>query len=247
MPFLRSWIKGRALAKFYLTLLIYSRLSQLTADFEKQFSHPSISSLPEILSTLSTSSSKQDSHFFASVVRSKDLIPLYHDVVLWMLKRDMLITLHLRIRVVATQELKLRVRLAKDSALKNKKKSTRKFRGLEREMGSHGAVRVAWLSLSPTSARKYSQRIPSTDSAHTELSELDLQEEEDSEPDGGPDDDEEPSESEDEGDDSGLDVLEDNLAPSMINDPGRATPLQRRWLSAMSDGKEPYIARRFEQ
>ncbi|KAJ2935459.1 hypothetical protein H1R20_g1635, partial [Candolleomyces eurysporus] len=39
----------------------------------------------------------------------------------------------------------------------------------------------------------------------------------------------------------------DRFAPSMINDPGRATPRERRWLTAMSDGQEPGIAKRFEQ
>ena len=34
---------------------------------------------------------------------------------------------------------------------------------------------------------------------------------------------------------------------SMIPDPGRATPLERQWLAAMSEGKETYIVRRFEQ
>ena len=37
-----------------------------------------------------------------------------------MLKRDVLITLHLRIRVVATRELKLRVRIEREKALTSK-------------------------------------------------------------------------------------------------------------------------------
>lgn len=39
----------------------------------------------------------------------------------------------------------------------------------------------------------------------------------------------------------------DHFAASMINDPGRATPKQRRWLTAMSDDVDPRIAKRFEQ
>jgi len=38
----------------------------------------------------------------------------------------------------------------------------------------------------------------------------------------------------------------DDLSPSIISDPGKATPLERRWLAAMSVGKEPEIERRFE-
>jgi hypothetical protein len=38
---------------------------------------------------------------------------------------------------------------------------------------------------------------------------------------------------------------EDTLEPSIISDPGTASPLERKWLAAMSDGKDEYIARRF--
>ena len=38
----------------------------------------------------------------------------------------------------------------------------------------------------------------------------------------------------------------DSIA-SMIADPARATPLERRWLAGMSEGKDPYIVRRFER
>lgn len=55
-------------------------------------------------------------------------------------------------------------------------------------------------------------------------------------------DDEEDDEDEDE-----WDNIEDNLWPSIIDDPGRATPLQRRWLLMMSNGKDSNIVRRFEQ
>ncbi len=39
---------------------------------------------------------------------------------------------------------------------------------------------------------------------------------------------------------------EDNLLPSIIRDPGMATPLQRKWIKAMSEGKIEDIKRRFE-
>ena len=177
-----------------------------------------------------------------------------------MLKRDMLITLHLRIRVIATQELKLRVRLAKERALA-KKTGWRRQRGrsgLRRELdaeyrdGSEISVQsptgISWLSLSPKSARKYSRRLPSNDSGSSKMSELIIREadEEDDENDEKIQEDNEECESENE-DGIGWDTVEDQLWPSMINDPGKATPLQRRWLSAMSEGKDPYISRRFEQ
>lgn len=74
------------------------------------------------MSDVSTSASQ--SHFFASVVEKKVNIPLYHDVVVWMLKRELLVTLHLRVRVVATGELKQRVktRLKKEAKEKERAK-----------------------------------------------------------------------------------------------------------------------------
>ncbi|KAJ7591166.1 nitrogen permease regulator of amino acid transport activity 3-domain-containing protein [Mycena floridula] len=231
-------VHGGLKTVFTLAPKFDQKLSQLAVDFEKDFSHPSIPSLPEILATISQSTSKQgDNHFFASVVRSKELIPLYHDVVLWMLKRDMLITLHLRIRVIATQELKSRVRRIRENARR------RREQNYEAETDSQTTGRIAWLSLSPQSARRHSRRGPSTDSVHSELSELNFQEDEDDE---DRPDEEEPSHSDNDDDDSGQDATEDNSMPSMINDPGSATPLQRRWLSAMSDGKDPYVALRFK-
>ena len=38
----------------------------------------------------------------------------------------------------------------------------------------------------------------------------------------------------------------DNVA-TMISDPARATPLERRWLAGMSEGKEPHLVRQFER
>ncbi|THV03173.1 hypothetical protein K435DRAFT_775063 [Dendrothele bispora CBS 962.96] len=206
-------------------------ISQLTAEFEQTFNHPAILPLPQILSTISTSSAKQSgNHFYASVVQSKELIPLYHDVILWMLKREMLITLHLRIRIVATPELKYRVRLGRENLLKSK--SGRGRKEIRSDMDTHGIV---WSS---SSSERYSQpRMPSSDSVRNKLSELVIQE-----------DDEDDSLHQDEAEDEEPDEsgTEDELVPSMINDPGRATPSQRRWLTAMSEGKEEYITRRFD-
>jgi len=60
-------------------------------------------------------------------------------------------------------------------------------------------------------------------------------------------------------DDGGYDVEDDNedsdddseddddeSVPSIIPDPGRATPRERRWLSKMSEGKSSWIGKRFE-
>jgi len=231
----------------------FSRLATLTAEFEKQFTHPSIPPLPRILADISTSMSRQtENHFFASVVKSKDLIPMYHDVVEWMLKRDMLVTLHLRIRVVATVDLRKRVQMNQHSSGLSSKDS--QGSGVQQDLHYLGEVDqsagvqsgVPWLSLSPKSARKHLRRIPSNGSRGSEMSELVIKE------------DDEQFLGEENVDsvatyelateeDSGSETSDEHIVSSIIDDPGRATPLERRWLSAMSDGKEPHIAKRFEQ
>ncbi|KAH7880146.1 nitrogen permease regulator of amino acid transport activity 3-domain-containing protein [Lentinula edodes] len=320
-----------------------SRASQ--SDFPQ---HPL--PLPEILSIISTSSAKQTggNHFFGSVLESrKDLIPLYHQVVSWMLKHDLIIVLHLRIRVVATPEVKALVKAQKGNAnarkvqrLDRKKKRKEKTdsdsnneriieRGRERKRSTPALTTLnsssfttaesglgleigaspistpeqnqydndnkkafAWLSMSPKSARKHSQnsqptravsatrststRVPSSDSVHSnhsgqsKLSELILDETDEDEGcgrDEGPDasdgdgrrmsqDIEEEGEDDDEADDENEEETEVDAetdtgshnvdVPSMIKDPGRATSLQRRWLNAMSLGKDQILTRRFE-
>ncbi|KAF5392037.1 hypothetical protein D9757_003212 [Collybiopsis confluens] len=281
-------------------------------------------SLPSILSSISTSSASQpagvSNHFFSSVLKGrKDLIPVYHQVVLWMLKQDMLIVLHLRIRIVVTPDVKRVVREMREQG-RRRRMSTNKVRGgggngnengsRRTSMSSIGAevnVRkrwrtktkmkktrgrvalrsnlddgvydeqssghgVSWLALSPKSAREYSRNGrrggASSDSEGSKLSELILDDDDDEDEDQDQegedkrgeeeavdDDDEDDqgriSESVGEKGDLGEEVEEEEEAgsenePSMINDPGRATPLQRRWLNAMSQGKDPMIKRRFD-
>ncbi|EGN98979.1 hypothetical protein SERLA73DRAFT_90104 [Serpula lacrymans var. lacrymans S7.3] len=232
-------------------------LSSLSIDFKREFPHPSIPHLPTILSNVSTATSKQsDNHFFATVVQSKELIPLYHDVVLWMLKHELLLTLHLRIRIVATSELKKIVRFAHErrlGRLSQRERQRARGRQLSQKFLESGdelsnglsekreMAGVAWLSLSPKTARRYSRRLPSTESGQSKGSDMSgsvFVEDED-----GQMYEEEESEEEN----VGWGTREDNVWPSMISDPGMATPLERRWLAAMSEGKEEYIARRFEK
>ncbi|KAK7051103.1 Nitrogen permease regulator 3 [Paramarasmius palmivorus] len=208
---------------------------RLAEDFERDFGAYQLPPLPQILSLISTSSANQSgNHFFASVVQSKELIPIYHEVVVWMLKRDMLTTLHLRIRIVATSELKAHVRLTRAKA--RSEKNGRQGRRNERDTNR-------WLNLPPVEDTPL-QRVHSVDSSHSELSELVL--ESDGQDESSTGDYVEGMESSDEREDSGWETAEDESIASIISDPGRATPLQRRWLSAMSVGKDPRIVRRFE-
>ena len=224
---------------------ILSRLSRLSTEFKEMFPQPIVPPLPSLLATISAASSKQtDNHFFAAVVCSKEHIPLYHDVVLWMLKHDLLYNLHLHVRIVATSELKVRVRDAHERKLE--RLGGGQVRGrrpskllepeslLDRRPGNPG---IAWLSMSPKSARRYTRHMPSVESelgSEAAGSYVDKEK-----------DDEDVTEESDE-DRVGWGTVEDTVSPSMISDPGTASPLERRWLAAMSEGKDEHIARRFE-
>ena len=194
-------------------------------------------------------SKQTDNHFFASVVQSKEFIPMYHDVVLWMLKRGILVALHLRIRLVATSELKARVKdernrklakMRRDLARRNGGSSSQQGSAVdEEELSLDSLSKNTAFFLSPKTARRFAR---SKDTDRSGISELNFQVDEEDTPGSEVD-----SNSEVDEEDSGWDSTEDHVGPSMINDPGKATPMQRRWLSAMSDGKELAIARRFER
>lgn len=220
-------------------------LSELTKEFERDFPYNAVSPLPTILSIVSTSTHKQsDNHFFAAVVKSKDLIPLYQDVVIWMLKRDLLVTLHLRVRVVAIPELKDRVRVERDLAKARKTRMRESSLSRGRGTGPQD-VPIAeedgsptWFSLSPKTARRKTRRTSSQSSSRSRVSDIAesvIAEDEDIE------EEEYGSSDANDGSEAASDVW-----PSMIGDPGRATPKERRWLTAMSEGKDPYIVKRFE-
>ncbi|TCD64919.1 hypothetical protein EIP91_003455 [Steccherinum ochraceum] len=169
----------------------------LPAEYARTFTHSALPALPQLLSLITSATYEQTAnHFYASVVRSKELIPLYHEVVIWMLKRDLLGTLHLRIRVVATPELKEHVRLQRSLAIARKSRV-----GTEEKDGQPIAQSDKAKEHSPSGAVLESS--PSVDW--------------------------------------------DDPRASIICDPGRATPMERQWLSAMSEGKDEYIRRRFER
>lgn len=145
---------------------------------------------------------------------------------------------------MATADLKQRVRMSRDmkratngrTGSSNRRSSLRvendpfgRDLGALEPMGS-----INWLSLTPESARRHTRRLPSDESRNGRNCEVVL-------------DDYEDEKETDDSDDVGWGSKEDTIWPSMINDPGRATPLQRKWLSAMSEDKEEHIASRFDQ
>ncbi|KAI6037678.1 hypothetical protein EDC04DRAFT_2868624 [Pisolithus marmoratus] len=220
------------------------RLSTLSAEFKRDFPQAEIPPLPYLLASISEASSRQsDNHFFAVVVRSKELIPIYHEVVIWLLKRDILFTLHLRVRIVATTELKARVRQAHELKLERSRSlrhqdrigSSLRPRDQDPTVYDANARRPSstWFPLSPQGHYRFPRRMPSAESESSKASETSL-----------PHVDEDDEEAiTDESDDQNIawGSSEDTLCPSLISDPGTASPLERRWLAAMSEGKDEHI------
>ena len=187
---------------------------------------------------------------------------MYHDVVLWMMKKDLLVVLHLRVRIVATMEVKARVKGMRERWIRRR---TRRRRIVERvdeeerhgkagdedDVNRLGGVYYDFHNGLRNGMYRHHNRSKAT---HENLTD-----EEDDNDGADPEDEEEEEEREeeeqsDDDDDSGWDTsLEeggevdiDDLSPCIISDPGRATPLERRWLAAMSVGKDPEIVGRFE-
>ncbi|KAH9977091.1 hypothetical protein BGW80DRAFT_833035 [Lactifluus volemus] len=96
---------------FPLPYKIETLMKDLVKEFRDAFPDLSIPSLPQLLATISGASSN---HFYATVVKSNDSVPMFHDVVRWMLQRDLLVTLHLRVRTVVPAALKARARRRRD-------------------------------------------------------------------------------------------------------------------------------------
>jgi nitrogen permease regulator 3-like protein len=260
----------------YLSLFVpdmICRIPVLTAEFERSFHHPSLPPFPKLLSLISTSTNTS-AHFYGAVVRSRDLLPLYHEVVIWMLKRDLLITLHLRVRIVVTPELKEKVRVRRESALarhgrirssslsvagraaqdlmggvRNKERRDSESKGSD---AADSSPVDYWVSMSPKHARAQARKMsPVVRNVRRDRS-LSLVYNS-NQPDGDVVEEEDYDAFFDEDLDLPASVganvlhLEEETGATIIPDPGRADAAERLWLSAMSDDKAPYIARRFEQ
>jgi hypothetical protein len=183
------------------------------------------------------------------VVKSKDKIPMFHEVVRWMLQRDLLVTLHLRVRIVVPAELKARVRSRRqelresgwhtgeeDEFHPHRHKSRTDSGGSE---GDLGLFDTPWYPRRGPGLQNSSASIGEVIEPPIPEEEIELDEElEDDDSDTDAASRREDDEEEDEDDDH---------ETSILADPRRATSIQRRWLQAMSDGKDELVQRRFDQ
>jgi nitrogen permease regulator 3 len=278
-------------------------MTELTADFAKTFT--TLPPLPVIFSRLSSS----PDNFFETVVKSKENIAIYQNVIIWLLKRGLLVMLHMRFRLIATPTLKQLVaetrrelRTAREHQRVYQQRMTRGRRrksSAENHSGSPSGSRSRSLlrsaalpghdeevvedesgedaPFSPISQssihisrdivqRRSFRSPPSVDDYDTRGSRVELTPEHrqrhrrfsdtsslmsrvrmrklwNQELDGQRDGDGYSMESESESDPDDPDDLE---ASSLISNPERATPKERRWLRGMALGKNPVVAKRFE-
>ena len=197
------------------------------------------------------------------VVKSKDRIPMFYDVIRWMLQRDLLVTLHLRVRIVVPAALKARVHRRweelretgwqteeEDRFRERRHKARANSRGSDGDFGLFDSS--AW----------YTRRGPGSQNNVANMGEvigppileegIQLDEEMEDEMEDENEEEEEvaPAEAEAARHTEDSDETEEDYEDtdtSILADPGRATSVQRRWLQAMSEGKDEQVMRRFDQ
>ncbi|KAH9998792.1 nitrogen permease regulator of amino acid transport activity 3-domain-containing protein [Russula compacta] len=190
---------------FALPIKIEASLKDLAEEFRQAFPDPSIPQLPQLLATISGASSN---HFYATVAKSKDRVPMFHEVVRWLLQRDLLVTLHLRVRIVVPAQLKARVRRRRE------------------ELREHSGANIGEVIEPPILEEGIELDEEIEDDEAEEAAEAEAARRREDGMEGDEDDDGE---------------------TSILADPRRATSLQRRWLQAMSEGKDELVTRRFDQ
>jgi len=180
---------------------------------------------------------------------------MFNDVIRWMLQRDLLVPLHLRVRIVVPAALKARVHRRweelRENGWQTEEEDGFRERGHKSRRDSGGSDGDFGLFVdSPT---WYTRRGPSSQLNGTNISEppileegiqLDEEMEEEEEEEVAPAEVQAVRRMED------CDEMEEeceDTETSILADPGRATYVQRRWLQAMSEGKDEQVTKRFDQ
>jgi hypothetical protein len=206
--------------------LTCNRLAELAAEFTHDFG-PAAPPLPSLLAALTAPRAPRS---------PAPPAPCTVDVVRWLLQRALLVRLHLRVRVRVPPALKARVReqRARRSALASRGRGGRDKEAAEEEdEDEEDDVREesVFFPFSPRAARVRARGLRQSPLRSRSRGELD---EKDS-----------ASESESSARDSDDDERAGDEGWSIVADPSAATARERRWLAAMSEGKEPGLAARF--
>jgi nitrogen permease regulator 3 len=185
---------------------------------------------------------------------------MFHEVVRWMLQRNLLVSLHLRVRIVVPASLKALVRHRREELRENRWHTgvrdafrTRRHRARTDSRGSEGDFglfdELPWYTRRDQGSQHNGAGIREVIEPPILEEGIEL----DEEIDGEEDEEEEEEESAEEAeaasrrDEDEEGEEEDDNETSILADPGRATAVQRRWLQAMSEGKDELVTRRFDQ
>ena len=177
---------------------------------------------------------------------------MFHEVVRWMLQRDLLVILHLRVRIVVPASVKARVRHRREELRENgwhtdEELRTGRHRARADSGGSEGDFGLfdepPWYTRRGPGSQHSGASIRGAIEPPILEEGLELDEEIDDEEAQSVEEAEAASRREEEDDEE----EEDDNETSILADPGRATAVQRRWLQAMSEGKDELVTRRFDQ
>jgi hypothetical protein len=180
---------------------------------------------------------------------------MFHEVVRWMLQRDLLVSLHLRVRIVVPASVKARVRHRREELRKNRWHTDvdEAFQTGRRRARADSEGSDVDFGLFDDEPPWYTRRGPGSQHSGASIREvieppileegLELDEEIDDEEAQSVEEADAASRREEDEDEE----EEGDNETSILADPGRATAVQRRWLQAMSDGKDELVTRRFDQ
>ncbi|KAG9001771.1 hypothetical protein FRB94_000647 [Tulasnella sp. JGI-2019a] len=231
-------------------------LTEHAQAFSKLFG-PRIPPLYVHLSTLSASHQA-----FSNIVPTPEDRTIYTDVLIWMLQRDLLVMLHVRIRIVATAGIKEKVRRDRRREEKERRRKLRMEAGRDdddNDDASSGSENSTCDEGEEKSTR-YGSESPELDKASASASSPEASlhnrrrrrrssanlRQKHMWPDDG-DDLDDAVEEEEEFDYYSDEYGEDSLEPTLICRPSRATRLERKWLEAMMEGKSESACHMFER
>ncbi|KAF9520657.1 hypothetical protein BS47DRAFT_650292 [Hydnum rufescens UP504] len=276
------------LTNIYAPTAVFTRpISELSVLFSQEF--PTLSPLPSLLSVISSSHRP-----FNSLVPSRDHRSIFLRALLWMLSHDILVILHVRIRIVVSREIKSAALKAKraeaEAGAANRSRRAVRRNGMDLPNSPAGGKalelepeHVQWADIvkpTPSTSQSKSRSEGSTGprqrlrpdsvtslarpTAMDEIAETNGQGHTGSNG-GAYDEDEDEDEDEEEEvnerrarlrrtvDSTEVETSEleeetdEDLTPSFLIDPERATRPQRRWLDAMCVGKDEYLVRWFRK
>ncbi|KAG9049382.1 hypothetical protein FS837_010436 [Tulasnella sp. UAMH 9824] len=264
-----------SLKNIYVTQLKFAEpLSSYTTAFATAFPPP-VPPLPAILATLSSQPQS-----FSKIVPSADHRPMYTEVLIWLLQRDLVVMLHVRIRIVATKAIKEKVLMARKKEVEEKRERQRQATeelddgqdaqattGDKNDNGSNSdeeemdeqqsnyvrgtaasdspGIDIAFIASSPEVGRVNQRRssYPHLRQDSFQINSPGFRRPYGGDSSGSEEESESSSELESDSELDGAGELEE----SIIANPARATATERRWLEAMTEGKDEEVRRLFEK